>query len=363
MELNVKRRTIKKSKPVFKQVQDDIRQAIASNALLPGEIIPSESHLAKKYKVCRTTVRKALDELVRDNVIIKRPGKGAFVRDVKSSGGVVKSVKRMKNIGFVINSINLDSSTRYYAELIDGMQNACSRKGIRLTLVRDEDLDSISDSFLDAIVFMRNFEAVGKLKDRNIPIILVNRFTDEENIGYIAVDYREESCKGVEHLISLGHERIGVIGANLESEVCQWRLNGYFDAMRKNNLSIDKNLLLSSPLSPDIYADIKDFLQKTDATALFVTIASYIPHLSTAVYELSIKVPQELSILCFDDVETAVMHPGAALSSISMPLAEMGEKAVEYLEKKIDDRAYPVLRELVYTDLIIRQSTSQRREC
>ena len=353
-------KTKKKEKPIFKKIRDDIRRAIASNTLLPGEIIPSENHLAKKYKVCRTTARKALDELVLANVIIKRAGKGAFVKDIKSPEQIKKSIK---NIGFVIDPISFGSYALYYAKLIEGMQNACSRKGIRFTLVRDEDLDSLSDSFLDAIVFMRNFEAVKKLKNRDIPILLVNRFTDKENIGYIAVDYREESCKGVEYLISLGHEKIGVIGANPESEVCQWRLNGYYDAMRKNNLSIDQKLLLSSPLSHTLYADIKDFLLNTDVTALFVTTASYAPYLFSVVHELSINDPQKLPIICFDDVKDTLISSDVALSTISMPLSEMGKKAVEYLEKKIENNAYPVLRELVNADLIITQSTSRREAC
>ncbi len=343
-------------KPIFKQMQNDLKQAVASKKLLPGEVIPSESSLAKKYAVCRTTVRKALDELVKDNVIVKRPGKGAFVKDVNSLGPVKKAVK---TIGFAINPADLTSGALYYAKLVEGMQKTCSQRGIRLALVRDEDLNSVDNSLLDAIVFMRNYEAVEKLKGRDIPILLINRFTDEEDIGYIAVDYRKESRRGIEYLISLGHKKIGVIGADNLNFVTGSRTLGCLDALKAHNIPMDDKLFLDTKNSaPDLYQRIKSFLAKTDATALFITTASYISPFGTAVYELNKRIPQEFSVICFDDVENSIKHPGPPLSSIIMPLMEMGEKAVEYLEKKVENKAYPPLRELVHADLIIRQSTS-----
>jgi LacI family transcriptional regulator len=236
------------------------------------------------------------------------------------------------------------------------MQSACSRKGIKLLLVSDSELDSIDSSRLDGIVFMRNFEAVDKVKDSGVPVLLVNRFSDDERISYIAVDYREESRRGIEFLISQGHKKIGVIGAYAESNVCRWRTDGYLDAMKKHGLHVDDDWILRiNDFSKELYPQIKNYLANVDVSALFILTAAFLFPTGTALYELGDDKFNHFSLLCFDDVEDAVKHPGPPVSSILMPLKEMGEKAVEYLEKKIDDPKLPPMRELVKADLMIRQ--------
>lgn len=65
--------------PLYKQIKDLIMERVADGEWPPGTFIPSESALASSYNVSVGTLRKALDELVSDNVVIRRQGKGTAV--------------------------------------------------------------------------------------------------------------------------------------------------------------------------------------------------------------------------------------------------------------------------------------------
>ncbi len=65
--------------PLYQQIKALITQRLESGEWKPGEIIPSEVELAARYKVSQGTVRKAIDELAADNLLVRRQGKGTFV--------------------------------------------------------------------------------------------------------------------------------------------------------------------------------------------------------------------------------------------------------------------------------------------
>ncbi|HEY1611009.1 MAG TPA: GntR family transcriptional regulator, partial [Paraburkholderia sp.] len=65
--------------PLYQQIKGLITQSLESGEWRPGEIIPSEVELAGRYKVSQGTVRKAIDELAAENLLVRRQGKGTFV--------------------------------------------------------------------------------------------------------------------------------------------------------------------------------------------------------------------------------------------------------------------------------------------
>ena len=65
--------------PLYQQIKDLILQSLQAGEWKPGEVIPSEMDLAARYRVSQGTVRKAIDELSADNLLVRRQGKGTFV--------------------------------------------------------------------------------------------------------------------------------------------------------------------------------------------------------------------------------------------------------------------------------------------
>lgn len=65
--------------PLYQQIKSLITQSLQSGEWKPGELIPSEVELANRYKVSQGTVRKAIDELAAENLVMRKQGKGTFV--------------------------------------------------------------------------------------------------------------------------------------------------------------------------------------------------------------------------------------------------------------------------------------------
>ncbi|WP_347556733.1 GntR family transcriptional regulator [Robbsia sp. KACC 23696] len=65
--------------PLYRQIKGLITQSLESGEWRPGDVIPSEIELAARYGVSQGTVRKAIDELAADNLVVRRQGKGTFV--------------------------------------------------------------------------------------------------------------------------------------------------------------------------------------------------------------------------------------------------------------------------------------------
>jgi GntR family transcriptional regulator len=65
--------------PLYQQIKGLILQSLQSGEWKPGEVIPSEMELAARFKVSQGTVRKAIDELAAENLVVRRQGKGTFV--------------------------------------------------------------------------------------------------------------------------------------------------------------------------------------------------------------------------------------------------------------------------------------------
>lgn len=65
--------------PLYQQIKALITQSLQSGEWKPGELIPSEVELANRFKVSQGTVRKAIDELAAENLVVRRQGKGTFV--------------------------------------------------------------------------------------------------------------------------------------------------------------------------------------------------------------------------------------------------------------------------------------------
>src|ERR1019366_4224001 len=65
--------------PLYQQIKVLITQSLQSGEWKPGDLIPSEVELASRFKVSQGTVRKAIDELATENLVVRRQGKGTFV--------------------------------------------------------------------------------------------------------------------------------------------------------------------------------------------------------------------------------------------------------------------------------------------
>src|SRR3954469_9258920 len=75
----MKKATAPSFRPLYEQIKILLTQSLVSGEWKPGEAIPSEIELASRFRVSQGTVRKAIDELAGENIVVRRQGKGTYV--------------------------------------------------------------------------------------------------------------------------------------------------------------------------------------------------------------------------------------------------------------------------------------------
>jgi len=85
--------------PLYQQIKALITQSMQSGEWKPGELIPSEIELAARFKVSQGTVRKAIDELAAENLVVRRQGKGTFVATHHEARAQFRFLRLMPDAG------------------------------------------------------------------------------------------------------------------------------------------------------------------------------------------------------------------------------------------------------------------------
>ena len=199
------------------------------------------------------------------------------------------------------------------------------------------------------------------------PIVLVDRAHNQ--LESIVVENKAGAYLATEYLVSLGHHCIGMIDGQLHSAPAKVRLDGYKEALSKNNLAFnDKYLVISED-----YNDKDGFnreagyhamqkllsLKGECPTAVFISSDIQAAGAIRAVREMGRDIPGEMAVVGFDDIEIAEY---LGLTTIHQPLFEMGKMACSQLLEKIEDFSLPVKQHTLSTHLVIRDTCGGKKK-
>lgn len=178
-------------------------------------------------------------------------------------------------------------------------------------------------------------------------------------VASVDVDNRAAAQRAVEHLIELGHTRIGmVVHAPLAYTGAAARLTGYRSAMSKAGLEMSEDWIAIADFSPGSGAQVARelFEISPEITALFVSSDTVAIGVIRAAKELGRGIPDELSIVGFDDIPMAVYHE-PPLSTIHLPAYGIGWAAANLLRRIIDGEEVAERNVLLNSELIVRGSS------
>jgi GntR family transcriptional regulator of arabinose operon len=335
---------------VYKKLVDDLRKKIESNIFAPGMQLPSEGELCKVYGISRPSVRNALEKLEKLDLIHRKPGVGSFV------GSKPSEKKSIINIGIDINFEGYMAEW-YTAKIMGGIMESCQTGDVRFTFVDPTSVLNLPQGYIDGLICLKyaNFELLSQVAASGIQVVLINRIPLDSQLGYIAVDYEKESRRAVEYLLSMGHERIGTFFDG--QYVTRKRFDGYVAAHKTFGLEIDESLVLHHHDNREAAQRLDEFIRTRKPTALYSPLVAHLYPIYHSSLRMGFKIPEDLSVLCFDDPDVISQETGITFSGIKMPLKEMGKEALSYLAARVKmGSSIPVIRKIVEADLVIRNS-------
>ena len=353
------------SKPLYRQLESIIKEQIESGERGPGENILSEKELCNLYDISQITARKAIFELVNNGALYRVPGKGTFVSEAKP--GVKSSVRlRTENIAFVISLEHHPVfSNSFYSFVFKGAEDEIRSHGYNLFYqTLDEKIISDISSFklieekkVDGLLLVgeMSHDFVMQMQSIGIPLVLVDHDIRGVELDSVTSDNFNGAFEAVSYLIDLGHRDIGFITENLDHGTFNYRFLGYKEALKKHNIEYDKSLVEAGiPYSGQGILN-KLLNQDKAPTAIFNCNDLMAIKAITAARDKGLSIPQDISIVGFDDIEvSSQIHP--ALTTVRVPREEMGALAVKKLIGRINDKSKKPRKTKLPTELVVRKS-------
>ncbi len=280
------------------------------------------------------------------------------------------SARRLASqLTFVVGMLYDNPNSDYVTTVQFGSLQACRENGYNLLInpCRADALDLISDvddvrHQVDGfIVFqpLSDIEALNQfLLDKGVPCVRVSqrRF---EGFPWISVDDDDVSKRMTEHLLELGHRRIGFIMGHPDHGQSHDRLAGYRKALRKHGIAFDQAIVAQGQFDYESgYAGAKEILTADDPpTAIFASNDPMAMGVLSAAHEAGLDVPGQLSVAGFDDSPLA-LHAYPPLTTVRQPIVEVARLATEVLMQELRSRSDDSPNHRLHAELVCRASTA-----
>ncbi|HEU5102071.1 MAG TPA: LacI family DNA-binding transcriptional regulator [Roseiflexaceae bacterium] len=284
-----------------------------------------------------------------------------------------QAVGLSRNRADIVGVITHSIASPFFAQIVDGTAQALQERGRFMLLgsagmsTQLETIDSLQrsrriDGMIIILPLSTSLEAAQQLAASQFPLVLVDLQYDID-ANHISIDNRQGAYCATEHLIGLGHRRIGLISGPLIQPVAHVRIAGYKDALRAHGLPYEPELVVIGDFANSGgEAGATHFLSLDDPpTAIFACNDQMAFGTVRTLRRRGLRVPDDISVIGFDDIaEASISYP--PLTTMRQPLAEMGRIAAEYVCRVIDGEATERLQVTLSTELIVRQSTAPLRE-
>jgi LacI family transcriptional regulator len=272
-------------------------------------------------------------------------------------------MKKTMTIGIIIPDI----SNPYYAEIVRGIQDTADQAGYAVMLHNTDGKQEriiryiylLREKSADGVIFcggiINGYETLSILKELKERVVVVGRH--EVDFPAVMVDNMGGATQAVQHLIDLGHRRIGCIGGPEGSPTAADRLTGYRNALAQNGITLDERLVKRGTWSPESgYLLAQELLAAPERpTALFSANDQMAFGIIKAARERGLNVPKNLAVVGFDNV-----RPGSyfdpPLTTVEIPMYDIGVASMRMLIDLISGEKFDKLR-LFNTKLLIREST------
>ncbi len=354
---------------MYLALADSIRESIVSGGHQPGHMIASEHELARRENVSRVTVRRASELLINEGLLERRPGKGLFIR------ALTTTATRTLLVQVVAGNLAWEPCL----QAARGVQAAARAVGAQVQLHdahgnEDDDLEVIRrlpdgpahGAVIVALHSAAFVETLYSLKIRGFPFVLVDQRLRDLEVPSVLADNQAGGRQVGAHLLALGHRRIGFIG-DLEADTVQMRLAGLRDAVGDAGLPFDRNLVVDvrpndrlGDWTMQVLPQARQLLaQKDRPTAIFASCDAIARMVYAAAMAEGLHVPNDLSIVGFDDDPLAALLT-PALTTVRQPFGAMGQAAFALLHEQITTPDAAIQHRMLPIELILRQSSARQ---
>ena len=323
--------------------------------------------MARAARVSVATVSRALNHSgpVRDDTRRRVHDAAQHLRFTPNGAARSLITSRTSTLGVLLP----DLYGEFFSEIIRGIDRGAQRAGYQLLLssarnARDEVHGAFRAMYgrVDGLILMApDVELAGMFAQRvdGMPIVFINSPVESIDARLITIDNHGGANRMVKHLVEKGHKRIAIICGGERNHDAAERVRGYRDALDESGVHRDPMWELPGDFTElGGYRAGRAMLKlQPRPTAIFAANDAMAIGALAALHEDGVRVPEDVAVAGFDDIPIA-RFVSPALSSVHVPIAQLGERAMELLLGAIAEpengRAHRVV---LPTTLVIRKSS------
>src|ERR1700712_4562611 len=331
--------------------------------------------IARKLNVTPSTVSRALN----DNPVISDTTRNAVKKAAQKlnyqHNKVASSLRLGKTriIGVIIPSAEIN----FFGSVVHGIEKVASEMDYNVLMYQSNEMIEFEKKGVSTFLRSRvdgvlasiskettNLDHYMEIKRRGVPLVLFDRANDGLGVPSVVVNDYLGAYNATEHLVQQGCKRIAHIGGQQHVSIFKQRLEGYIEALKKNNIPIEEELiiygklsiesgrecmkqLISLPERPDAVFAVEDF-----------TALGALQELKSA----NIKVPEEIAIIGFANEEFGE-YISPSLSTVDQQTIRMGEEAAKLFFELSDKENFygPEIPKRVLDPVLIYRKSSMRK--
>lgn len=324
--------------------------------------------VAEMAGVSTATVSRALMNPEKVSATTRQKVELAVVEVGYSPHALSRNLKRNESRTILV--IVPDICDPYFADVIQGIERTAAENGYLVLIGDCAQQNQQEKTFINLIITKQidgmlllgsdlPFDA-SKEEQRNLPpMVMANEFAPELELPTVHIDNLTAAYEAVHYLIGLGHQRIGCIAGPDNMPLCQYRSQGYIQALRRNGLMVESS-----------YTAKGDFSYESGALALAELMSQPVP--PTAIFchndvmaigamyqakKMGLHIPQDLSVVGFDDIKLS-QYFDPPLTTVAQPRFQLGRQAMLLLLEQLYGNTVHSGSRLLESELIVRGSTA-----
>lgn len=327
--------------------------------------IPTIRDVAKEAGVSVSTVSRVLND--KDDVARETYEKiQAVIQQLGYTSSLAAKSMRSRRTN-VIGLVVPDVGDPFTIQVMKGVNRAIQEFGQDLIVYTGGDSTTVSwpvreqqyvsllnGSITDGIIVVTPTAVTFPMAH---PLVAVDPHPEDTEFPSVIATNRIGALAAMEYLITLGHRRIGFIGGRTDLQSALRRFLGYKDGLRQANLPIEQELIQPGDYTHECgYVGAKKLLGLANPpTAIFAANDQSAIGAVHAAQEIGLRVPEDLSIMGFDNIPEA-SYIGGGLTTVDQFIDKMGFMAVGMLVDLLENRPIENCLHRVDTELIIRNS-------
>jgi len=274
--------------------------------------------------------------------------------------------QRSRVVGVVVS----DLGNQFYARLAAGIAQTLREADYQMLLLGDNSQSAEEMAAARIFLGMRAAgviltpvadAAAALLAAQGVAVVEIDRMLATVDCDAVVIDNERAAREATAHLLSLGHERVGLLVTETEWTSDAGRVRGFRVAHEAVGARLDERLIVRVPFqAPDTDDRILALLEEARPTAIFAANNLLAEHTWHALRRTGRRLPDDVSLVAFDDVPwMGMVDPG--ITAVAQPTLEMGRRAALLVLARLDEPLRDRTVEVLEPTLLVRGSTARAR--